>query len=136
MNLIEILSILGIHWIADFVFQDEKWALGKSKNWNDLLSHTITYSSFWFFISLFLDIYTRITTNKWLFEVIDVQLFVLITFICHTTTDYFTSRLNFKLYIKGKFGSSIPNLGFFTSIGFDQYLHYIQLFLTSCYLTK
>lgn len=136
MNLIEILSILGIHWIADFVFQDEKWALGKSKNWNDLLSHTITYSSFWFFISLFLDIYTRITTNKWLFEVIDVQLFVLITFICHTTTDYFTSRLNFKLYIKGKFGSSIPNLGFFTSIGFDQYLHYIQLFLTYWYLTK
>ena len=41
MNLIEILSILGIHWIADFVFQDEKWALGKSKNWNDLLSNDV-----------------------------------------------------------------------------------------------
>lgn len=31
MNLIEIFSIILIHWFADFVMQDEKWALGKSK---------------------------------------------------------------------------------------------------------
>ena len=38
MNLIEIFSIIIIHWFADFIMQDEKWALGKSKNWSDLLS--------------------------------------------------------------------------------------------------
>ena len=50
MTLIEIFSIIIIHWIADFIFQDEKWALGKSKNWSDLLKHTFTYSFIWFFI--------------------------------------------------------------------------------------
>lgn len=45
MNLIEIFSIIIIHWFADFLMQDEKWALGKSKNWKDLLSHTFTYKS-------------------------------------------------------------------------------------------
>jgi len=31
MNLFEILAILGVHYVADFIFQDEKWALGKVK---------------------------------------------------------------------------------------------------------
>ena len=53
MNLIEIFSIIIIHWITDFIFQDEKWALGKSKNWKDLLNHTFTYSFvFWSLLSL------------------------------------------------------------------------------------
>ena len=50
--------------------------------------------------------------------------FVIITFICHTVTDYFTSRLNSKLWAKG----DVHN--FFVSVGFDQVLHYAQLFLT------
>jgi hypothetical protein len=44
ISLTVILAIIIIHWIADFVFQDEKWALGKSKNWSDLLKHTYLYS--------------------------------------------------------------------------------------------
>jgi hypothetical protein len=56
-------------------------------------------------------------------------LFVLITFIAHTITDYFTSRLNSKLWQQGK----VHN--FFISVGFDQVLHYIQLF-TTYYLLK
>ena len=44
MTLTEIFAIIIIHWVADFVFQDEKWALGKSKNWYDLLMHTYTYT--------------------------------------------------------------------------------------------
>jgi hypothetical protein len=51
-------------------------------------------------------------------------LFPIITFIAHTITDYFTSRLNAKLWAKG----NVHN--FFVSIGFDQYLHYLQLFIT------
>lgn len=48
MNLIEIFSIIIIHWFADFIMQDEKWALGKSKNWRDLLNHTFIYSILWY----------------------------------------------------------------------------------------
>lgn len=43
MSLTEIFTIIIIHWIADFIMQDEKWALGKSKNWKDLLEHTYDY---------------------------------------------------------------------------------------------
>ena len=104
--------------------QDEKWALGKSKCMFSLLKHTATYTLMWVpFTLLFLPGFPGFD-------------FLCITFICHTITDYVTSRITSKLYAKGKFGSSIPNLGFFTMIGFDQYLHYLQLFLTYWYLTK
>jgi hypothetical protein len=58
---------------------------------------------------------------KWLSTALQ---FGFITFIFHTITDYFTSRLNSKLWKKG----DVHN--FFVSIGFDQVLHYVQLFLT------
>ena len=54
MNLIEIFSIIGIHWLADFVLQTDKQAKGKSKNWSDLLSHTWSYMMCWFIIGAFL----------------------------------------------------------------------------------
>ena len=118
-----VLAIILIHWLADFVFQTDKMARGKSKNWNDLLSHTGTYSFIWFcfvpfYVLLNLDTYVEWTGT----------LFVLITFIAHTITDYFTSRLNSKLWSEGK----VHN--FFVSVGFDQVLHYVQLFTTYYYL--
>jgi hypothetical protein len=57
-------------------------------------------------------------------------LFGVITFITHTATDYFTSRIVSKKFAKQEYGSPIPNFGAFTIIGIDQVLHYIQLFLT------
>ena len=122
--------IIVIHFIADFICQDEKWALGKSKNWSDLLSHTFTYSCIWLIPIMFLFPNNWTTSNY----VINSLLFGFITFVAHTITDYFTSRVTSKLYAKGKFGSSIPNLGFFSMIGFDQVLHYAQLFLTFYFL--
>jgi len=129
MNLIEIFSILTIHWFADFVLQTDKQAKGKSKNWNDLLSHTFIYSSFWYAIGVGLVI-GNFSFEYWNYNEFDLTKFVIITFIFHTITDYFTSRLNSKLWENGK----IHN--FFVSIGFDQLLHYIQLFLTYWILTK
>ncbi len=125
MNLIPIFSIIIIHWIADFVLQTDKQAKGKSKNWDDLLSHTLLYSFIWLCAGVVyplthLDTYLEWTLTK----------FVLITFVCHTITDYFTSRLNSRLWAKG----DVHN--FFVSIGFDQVLHYLQLFLTYEYLTN
>lgn len=122
MNLIEIFSILIIHWFADFVLQTDKQAKGKSNNWRDLLSHTFIYSCSWFILPLILLCF-NIKLPK------DILYLIPITFVCHTITDYFTSRLNSKLWSGGK-----THL-FFVSIGFDQILHYVQLFLTY-YLLK
>ena len=122
MTLIEIFIILIVHWIADFWLQTDKQAKGKSKNWRDLLSHTGNYSLVWFLIVLFFGIFNKNQTTE--YYVYSTILFVLITFICHTITDYFTSRLNSKLWQKGEVHY------FFVAIGGDQILHYIQLFLT------
>lgn len=128
LSLIEVFSIIIIHWFADFVLQTDKQAKGKSKNWGDLLTHTFTYSSVWIFASCLLIGYANKTqTTQW--YVIHSFLFSLTTFITHTITDYYTSRLNSKLWAKG----DVHN--FFVSVGFDQVLHYIQLF-TTYYILK
>ena len=131
LTLTEIFTIIIIHWIADFVFQDEKWALGKSKNWGDLLSHTFTYSCIWLIPIMVL------FPNNWSTShyVLSSLTFGLITFIAHTITDYFTSRVVSKKFANKEYGSAIPNFGAFTVIGIDQVLHYVQLF-TTFYLLK
>lgn len=114
-----VLYIIFVHWVADFIFQDEKWALGKSKNFSDLLAHTSLYGLIW------------IAAAIPLFPIgIQAVLYGGITFIFHTITDYFTSKSVSRKFHNKELGSSIPNLGAFTYIGADQVLHYIQLFLT------
>ncbi len=124
--------IILIHFVSDFICQDEKWALGKSKNLYDLLCHTYTYSSIWLIPIIFLFPKNWTAENYFSGSI----LFAFITLVSHTITDYFTSKVTSKLYAQGKFGSSIPNLGFFTMIGFDQVLHYGQLFLTFHFISN
>ena len=129
MNLYEILGILLIHWFADFVMQTDKQAKGKSKNWSDLLSHTWSYCNIWWFFGIILFV-INIYYPFFIYKSWSLILFTSITFVAHTITDYFTSRLNSKLWEQDK----VHN--FFVSIGFDQWLHYAQLFITYWYLTK
>ena len=123
-TLITIIVFLVIHWFADFVLQTDKQAKGKSKNWKDLISHTKSYSLVWWICGM---VYAISVENyiSW-----SVTKFVVITFVAHTITDYFTSRLNSKLWAQGK------THAFFVSVGFDQILHYLQLFATYYFLTK
>ena len=139
INLKIVLGIILIHWFADFVLQTDKQARGKSKNWSDLLSHTGVYSLVWLLVGSFIYLkqfkpynqaHSDMINTYWQYWIPRGLLFVLITFVFHTITDYFTSRLNSKLWVKG----DIHN--FFVSIGFDQVLHYTQLFLTYYFLTK
>jgi hypothetical protein len=127
MNLYEIFTIFICHYIFDFIMQDEKWALGKSKNWNDLLTHTVVYSVLWIIpITILGDAFNLYTP---------IMLFAIpITFFFHTATDYITSREVSKKFENKHYGSSIPNFGAFSIIGLDQVLHYIQLFLTYYFL--
>lgn len=146
MTLIEIFSIIIIHFLGDFVLQTDKQAKGKSKNWADLIGHTIVYSCTWFLLPLILFCFNITVSHKIIY-------LIPITFICHTITDYFTSKLNKKLSpeeftILLKTESDKPPIpfvnfpkgrnyhNFFISVGFDQILHYLQLFLTYYLLTK
>lgn len=119
MSIFIFIFILLSHWIADFVFQDEKWALGKSKKLEPLLLHTITYSGLWI-VPVWL-----ITGEIW-----GTVLFVGVTFLLHTLTDYYTSPIVSKRFEDKYYGSPIPNFGAFSVIGFDQFLHYTQLVIT------
>ena len=124
-----IIILLFTHFVADFIFQDEKWALGKSSSWGDLLKHTTTYSIIFFLVMCLLSI-KELAGFVGLYRLNMVLLFTLITFIVHTITDYITSREVKKKFDAKKYGSDIPNLGGFTIIGFDQFLHFLQLILT------
>lgn len=117
-----VLFILLVHWIADFVMQTEEEAKKKSIDNDKLLEHTLTYSFVWFWASLLM------------FYIFDLKItflwFAPITFMFHTTTDYITSRLNKKYWDENKYHPLI------VSVGFDQFLHYVQLFFTYWILTK
>ncbi len=116
INIWIVLIILFWHWIADFVLQSDEDARGKSKNWNNLLNHTGIYS-----ISYYLPIMVGELILNYSAMLL---LFPIITFICHTGQDYYTSRVNAQLLDDKKIHQ------FFISVGFDQLLHFIQLLLT------
>jgi hypothetical protein len=111
--------IIITHYIADFVFQAEKWSLNKSKHLIPLIKHTLTYSMCW---AMPVYLISR--------DLMSVLLFVSVTFIAHTITDYFTSKVVGKKFEDKYYGSPIPNFGAFSTIGFDQVLHYLQLIIT------
>ncbi len=121
INIYLILSVLLVHWIGDFVAQTDKQAKGKSKNWVDLLEHTFLYTCIWMAPALIYGGYNNISIYL-------IGDFLGITFLLHTATDFYTSRVNARFHEENK----IHEL--FVSIGFDQILHYMQLFLTILYL--
>jgi len=116
----EIIGIIFIHWIGDFIAQSDWQANNKSTDNQALVHHTLSYTVIW---SLIVMILFFIDMDKYGGR--SVLLFILITFITHTLTDYITSRINKKLLKRRS------KKMFFVSIGFDQILHYLQLFI--CY---
>lgn len=116
MIYIFLFSILVIHWVADFVLQKDEDAKGKSTSLKHLLSHTYDYSLCWLLVVSFLFTFGHLPLLFFLFP--------FITFIAHTITDYFTSKWTARLWKEKKVHE------FFVVIGFDQLLHYIQLFAT------
>ena len=134
ISIYAVLVIVVVHWFADFVMQDGEWAVNKSKDFKALLKHTSTYSAIWYFVLVIVSVWGNhfggptakdLGWSPWML------LFPVVTFITHTITDYFTSKHTSKQYAKGNFGTSIPRgMDFFVTIGFDQTLHFAQLFLT------
>lgn len=126
MSLSIIFFLLFFHWMADFIFQDREWATNKYHDPDSLMQHVTMYCIV-FGIGL------------WWFKpaqgtFIDGMVFLLITYVCHFITDYFTSK-GMHAYAEDKnWGTTIPNVGFFTLLGFDQTLHFVQLFATYYYV--
>lgn len=119
ISLILIIYVIGAHYFADFVFQDEKWAVAKRHSIKALLKHTITYTSV--LTILLIGILYFINPIYTLY-------FFIFNFVTHTMIDYVTSRIVGQKFDNKEFGSSIPNFGAFSIIGFDQVLHYICIF--------
>lgn len=123
MNLVEILMIVVVHWIADFVFQTNEQGRDKGKNNWLLLQHVCYYMLVWVVVITLIILFSHGRNLLLCF-------FPFITFWLHLATDYFTSRLNRKLY------NPDNQHNYFVAIGFDQLLHYVQLFTTYWLLTK
>ena len=131
--------LITIHYIADFMFQTENQALGKSKNIIYLLKHTLTYTAVFFIaFSLWCTFQNHIghiapSDIGWTLKIF---LFFPIIFVTHTIIDYFTSKIVSRKFEKKEFYTGLPNLGAFSIIGLDQLLHYTTLFLTYYILTN
>lgn len=121
MQFKEILIILLVHWLADFILQTHDQAINKSSSNKALLGHTITYSLVWWLVGALYVLQHQDTYQNW-----HLSLFVMITFVAHTVTDWFTSRLCKKFFSKQDYHNG------FVVVGFDQILHYTQLFI--CYI--
>ena len=105
--LFDIILIIWLHTIGDFIFQMRFMAKNKSTNNLVLAIHCVTYTIPFFIIS-------------WQFA--------LINGILHFPIDYISSRLTTYYYKKEKESM------FFNIIGIDQAIHFTILFLTYSYL--
>ena len=109
-----IIWVLFVHFVADFICQDDFTATNKSKFWDVLLGHSI----FYFIILVFgLAFYDLVSPLKW-------SILFAINAPAHLVIDFFTSRINAKLYEDGE------RHWFFVVLGADQFFHTAILFLT------
>lgn len=119
-----IISLLFLHWVADFVCQTDWMARNKSQsNW-PLFVHCLVYTTVFIPFAVVV-----IPTSA-------VVWFLIFTLLLHMYIDFNTSRITSRLSAEGKYGSNyIPNFGMFSIIGLDQLLHYLCLIGTYYFFT-
>lgn len=117
MELSIILLILLIHFLGDFALQTHGQASRKSTEVGPLAEHVTTYSMVWLIAA-----YGMLGNWK------EAFIFAGVTWLAHYCTDWMTSRIG-KIYWDRQ---DLHNG--FVVVGFDQILHYIQLFLTYIWL--
>lgn len=102
--------ILLAHWLADFVLQTRKMAVGKSSSFSILMSHVGIYSLVILIFGIFL--------FGW-----KVALsYALINGLLHGFVDFFTSKAS------ARYKEDLKK--FFVILGFDQFLHTACLYVT------
>jgi Na+/glutamate symporter len=140
MSVTVVLWVIFAHWVADFVCQTHWQASNKSKNWDALTRHVAVYT----IVMAGLVGWTIDYGHPRLFSALA---FGLITFVVHFITDSITSRITSRLFLDEFEKDNVTTLNrlcmrpgfslhwFFVVIGFDQVLHYVQLFLTIRWLS-
>ncbi len=122
ISIVDITIILLAHFVADFLFQNNWMSRGKSNNILKLSVHIMMYT-----IILFLICTGLVFTNDE-FTIKAAAEFAVISGLLHFAVDFFTSKITSYQHKNNMMGSDdFPNLGFFTTIGFDQFLHTIML---------
>lgn len=118
-----VLWLLIVHWIADFVLQTDWMAINKSKDMFALLAHISMYSLAMFLgFGIWFELPNDVTYRAFAF--------IGLTAVFHFVTDAITSNITSYLWQKEE------RHWFFVVIGFDQFLHYVQLLLTYKWLVK
>jgi hypothetical protein len=130
--------LILIHYVADFMYQDDRMALNKSKSNKELLRHTFRYTLVFMIGFLIIKLIENPFPHIYMYDLhwtYKILWFFPITFVCHTIIDYISSRITSKLFANNIYYTGIPNFGAFSIIGMDQVFHYATLFLTYNYLT-
>lgn len=99
----QIILVLLLHWVGDFLFQSDWMAKNKSKSNLALLIHVSCYG-------------IPLCLIDWRFAILNMGL--------HGLTDFVTSRITSKLWEKKEVH------WFFVVIGLDQFIHTACLILT------
>ena len=109
----QLVALLTVHWIADFLCQTRWMAENKSKRIDALSAHVATYS-----VVLGLAALVLFGAS------INLIWFILANAVLHFVTDFFTSRATTALWQQQNV------YGFFAVIGLDQLLHQFALAAT------
>lgn len=112
-------TLLAVHWLADFVLQSHWMSVNKSKRLDALALHVAIYTGTLFFACLMLFGQTRATL-----------IFVLVNGALHFATDFVTSRITSHLWAKQRVHD------FFVVVGIDQLIHQVTLATTMAWLLK
>lgn len=119
-----IISVIIVHWVADFVCQTDEMAVNKSKSWYWLGYHVCVYTSI-LFLGMVVCLSFLVGFEKFLTEpsiITGLFVFAVINGVLHFITDAITSRVSSHLWQKG------DRHNFFVMVGFDQVIHYTCLF--------
>jgi hypothetical protein len=121
-----ILSLMVLHFIADFMCQNQWMATNKSKRLGPLWAHVGVYTGvMWFLGMLYWPILKpNLTLGNW-------TMFCLVTGLIHCFVDFNTSRMNswmwnkVETYKKQGWNGGVDRWvhWFFVGIGFDQLIH-------------
>lgn len=125
MQLSLILFILLGHFIFDWLLQTRYMADNKSKSFEALALHVSTYT-----IGMNATfIFWSLTFNDTI-GVFTILLWALINGILHGITDKITSQFTSRFYKQQRYHA------FFSTIGFDQLIHYATLFISMYYIYR
>ena len=120
-NLIAILvMVLHIHWVADFLCQNDWMALNKSTDMAPLVAHCAIYSAI-------TAIGIMVVTMNW--HPCCWMIGFLSLFITHIGIDASTSRL------ASHYWKTEQRAKFFNTIGFDQFLH-VSIVIILVFISK